>query len=78
MAQRKFVVKQEWLKEWIDEDQLESVEALKVKQISKITETVDEHDNVLKVKNVRVVSHSLKLVGDVYHFDVVVKCVVIE
>jgi len=78
MAKRKFVVKAEWDMDWIGEISLDDALKIKVKQIESITQTTDEHDNVIKVKNVRVVSRSLKQVGDKLHFDATIKCDVIN
>ena len=78
MAKRKFVIKAEWEKEWVGDNDLDTVAKIKCKQISQITETQDEHGNTLKVKNVRVTDYSIKEVEGKIHFDASVKCEVIE
>ena len=78
MAKRKFTIKAEWDLDWIGDISLDDALKIKVKQIESITETTDEHNNVIKVKNVRVVSRSIKQVGDKLHFDAIIKCDVID
>ena len=78
MAEREFVIKSEWEKSWIDGVSLEDASKMKAAQLTQITSTIDEHGNILKVKNVQVINHSLKEVGDKLHFDATIKCEVIE
>jgi len=78
MAKRKFVIKSEWEKDWIGDLTIEDALKIKVRQITNIRETIDEDGNTIKVKNVRVLNHSLKEVGDKLHFDATIKCDVID